>query len=230
MHLPFHKRLALRCKLSYSVIMKKKSIDAIQDAIITENVLAVMGVVTPIITTFACKWTGLFYFDLIGQMINGNIQLYLGYLIVRSNLGILAGKSIDLNSKQEITKKILEKKEILKVTDFKTEFTGDESVRLYLKIKHNSQYIGQNLVAEFEKEILKLTDDPEKIKSVKKLMMETIVNYDEIVDLIINKAEKKIVDDFPDAINIDLELSESNIIKGVEAGGIQEFNQILNNK
>lgn len=227
---PFHKRLAIRCGLSYSVIMKKKSIDAIQDAIITENVLAVMGVVTPIVTSFACKWSGLGIFDSIGQMINGNIQIYLGYLIVRSNLSILAGKSIDTQSKNEIIQKLMDIKEISKITDFKTEFTGDESVRLYLKIKHNSQYIGQNLVKEFEKDIIKLTTDPEKIKLIEKLLMESIVNYDEIVDLIIKKTERKIVEEFPNANNIDLELSESNIVRGIDAANSQAIAEIINTK
>ena len=212
-HLAFFKRLYLRCGLSFNVIMKRKSIDAIQDAIITENVLAVMGVVTPIVTTFACMWTGINTFDLVGQMINGNIQIYLGYLIIRSNLSILAGKSINIEQKKAIIQNLMNMKEISHVADFKTEFTGDESVKVYLKIKHNTQYIAENLVAQFGQDIRNLTLDDEKRKKIEKLLMESVVNYDEIIDIFINKVEQDIVKAYPNATNIDLELSALNILE-----------------
>lgn len=193
--------------------MKKKSIDAIQDVIITENVLAVMGVVTPIVTTFACMWTGINTFDLVGQMINGNIQLYLGFLIIKSNLSILAGKSINIDQKKAIIQNLMNMKEISHIADFKTEFTGDESVKVYLKIKHNTQYIAENLVKEFRPDILLLTQDEEKRKKIEKILMENVINYDEIIDIFISRVEQDIVKAYPNATNIDLELSNLNILE-----------------
>jgi Co/Zn/Cd efflux system component len=197
--------------------MKKKSIDAIQDAIITENVLAVMGVVTPIVTSFACMWTGINTFDLVGQMINGNIQIYLGYLIIKSNLSILAGKSIKDQDKNAIIKNLMTMKEISKIVDFKSEFRGDESVKVFLKIKHNRRYIAENLILQYKQDILSITQDPEKIEKIEKLLMESAINFDDIIDISIIRIEQDIFKEYPNADHIDLELSSSNIIKGYES-------------
>jgi hypothetical protein len=67
------------------------SIDPIQDIIVTENVLAIMGVSIPIISALCCYASGYFWLDYVGEMVNGVIQIHLGYLICQENARILLG-------------------------------------------------------------------------------------------------------------------------------------------
>ena len=95
----FTQSVASRVKLSWQIANEKVRIDPIQQAIVNENVLAIMGVCMPIVTSLACYATSNNIFDLIGEMLNGGIQIYLGYLICNENVKILIGKSLE---KQDI--------------------------------------------------------------------------------------------------------------------------------
>lgn len=81
-------------KVSKALITNKISIDPIQDIIVTENVLAIMGVCIPIVSAFGCYLTGIYYLDYLGEMLNGVIQISLGILICQENARILLGHGL----------------------------------------------------------------------------------------------------------------------------------------
>lgn len=92
--MPFMGRCRARVKLAYSVLRKRTKIDPIQHTIVNENVLAIMGVCMPIMTSIGAYSTGYGGLDLIGEMLNGVVQIYLGALICTENVEFLIGKSM----------------------------------------------------------------------------------------------------------------------------------------
>jgi hypothetical protein len=205
-----------RSKLFYDIISKKKSVEGIQHAIIAENALAIVGVITPIFTSLACKISGLSVIDLYGQIFNGIIQGYMGYMIIKKNTGILVGRSVSIEDEYLIKSSLYGQEEFSAINEFKTEYIGDQEVRIYLKIIYNSEIIGPNLIKLYEDDILKLTQDQEKIKIVKAILMKSVKHHDEYINNLINNTESKIKLSYPDAKYIDLELSSSNIKKEFE--------------
>lgn len=92
--MPFLSRWKARVRLAYNVLRKRTKIDPIQHTIVNENVLAIMGVCMPIMTSVGAYATGIGGLDLIGEMLNGVVQIYLGALICTENVGFLIGKSM----------------------------------------------------------------------------------------------------------------------------------------
>ena len=92
--LPVSKRVSHRLKLAYNILKDKITVDPLQEVVVSENVLAITGVCIPIITSSLCYTTGHIWFDTVGEIMNGIVQLYLGKLIMFDNAGILLGKSI----------------------------------------------------------------------------------------------------------------------------------------
>lgn len=204
-------RLRQRGLLFYDIISKKKTVGGIQHAIIVENALAIVGVITPIFTSIACKFTGLSIIDLYGQILNGIIQAYMGFSIINKNFGILAGNSVSLEDEFLIKSSLYTQEEFSAIREFKTEYIGDEEVRIYLKIEYNSEIIGPNLIKVYEDEINLLTKNPQEIELVKSILLKSVKHYDEYLNNLINSTESRIKQSYPDAKYIDLELSSSNI-------------------
>ena len=60
-----------RLKFSAEIMMKMRTVDPVQDAIITENVLAIFGVFVPLITSGTIYFTGMEWLDSLGEVLNG---------------------------------------------------------------------------------------------------------------------------------------------------------------
>lgn len=69
--LSFRDRLAL----SYRIVAYKEKLDPIQSTIIIENLFAIGGVSIAAITSVICYVTGSAWIDLLGQMLNGAVQI-----------------------------------------------------------------------------------------------------------------------------------------------------------
>ncbi|OMJ84137.1 hypothetical protein SteCoe_14829 [Stentor coeruleus] len=210
-NLPFYRRWIDRSKLSYSIILKKKSIDPIQDAIVTENVLAITGVSMPILTSLACYATGLNWIDLVGEASNGIVQIYLGYLICRENIEILSGRSIDLENKRKIVNILKDREEVSDIADFKTEYIGDQSLKISAAVKYNSKEVANNIIEVFENDIKKITQDPLKQQEIRELLVKSTDLLFTHTTEIIKNMEEDVQKQFPNATEIDLELAKSNI-------------------
>lgn len=207
----FLSRIRQRGVLFFDIMRKKKNVGGIQYAIIAENALAIVGVVTPVVTSIACKVVGLPIIDLYGQFINGMIQSCMGFSIINKNIGILAGNSVSLEDEMLIKSSLYTQEEFSAIREFKTEYIGDEEVRIYLKIEYNSEIIGPNLIKVYEDQINLLTKNPQEIEIVKSILLKSVKHYDEYLNNLINSTESRIRHSYPEAKYIDLELSSSNI-------------------
>jgi hypothetical protein len=210
-HLGLVGKIRERMKITYQVVLKKKSIDPIQDAIVTENVLALMGVTMPIITSFSCYLTGLGWLDLLGEVCNGTVQVYLGYLICKENIEILSGKSIDKIDKLRIVKVLKEHPGIADIGEFKAEYMGEDSVKIFAAIKYNNKEIANSMINVFENDIRSITEDAKKQEEIKKLLLRsTDLLFTHTTELIKNM-ERDVQKEYPNASEIDLEIANSNI-------------------
>lgn len=200
-----------KAKLSFEIMTKKKTIDPIQDAIVSENVLALAGVSMPLLSSIICFTTGTGWADLFGQAGNGLVQMYLGYLICRENIEILSGRSIDKKNKQIIVDILRGRDEVSDIADFKTEYIGDDAVKISAAVKYNSKEIANNIIEVFEDDIKKLTLDQKKQQEIRQLLMKSTDLLFTHTTEIIKNMEEDVQREFPNATVIDLELSKSNI-------------------
>lgn len=191
--------------------MKKKSVDPIQDAIITENVLALMGVSMPIFTSLMVYGSGLGWIDLIGEMSNGCIQLYLGYLICKENVEILSGRSISSTDKQRIINILKDREEVAEIADVKTEYIGTGSMKISAAVKYDSREVAKNIIEILEPDICKISHDSKKQQDIRNLLVKSTDLLLTHTTEIIKNMEEDVQLAFPNATEIDLEMAKSNI-------------------
>jgi divalent metal cation (Fe/Co/Zn/Cd) transporter len=212
---PFYKKLLHRSKVSYSIVLKKKCVDPIQDVIITENVLAVLGVTIPIFTSLICYSTGIGSIDLFGQFLNGSIQVYLGYLINRQNYELLIGKSLNKKDTEILIDILQSREEIIGVESVKTELTND-LLKISAPLHYDSDKMGENVIKVLEQDVLKISEDKIKQEKIFKLLKKSTELYFTQTAQSVRTMEENIKKSYPDIVEIDLEKSASNISKDFE--------------
>ena len=191
--------------------MKKKSVDAIKDAIITGNVLALAGVSMPIFTSLIVYGSGLGWVDLAGQMSNGCVQIYLGYLICKENVEILSGRSIGLVDKQRIIGILKDRVEVAEIADVKTEYIGTGSMKISAAVKYNAGEVAKNIIKTLEDDIRNTSSSEKKQQDIRKLLEKSTDLLLTHTTEIIKNMEEDVQKAFPNATEIDLEMAKSNI-------------------
>ena len=212
-HLGFGRRALKRFKLALSVIKNKVSIDPIQDTIIVENMMAVTGVCLPIFTSFLCYFTGLNFFDKAGSVLNGFLQIYLGYLISSENIKILAGQSLDPASSQRMKNIIQSVKKVASVEEVKSEYIGNDTLKMSATIVYDAKNISQNVINQLNDDIDRLYPDKKSKEKVHKLLEKITEITLKETSLVISNLENQIQQEFSQVVEVDLEVSKSNIIK-----------------
>ena len=210
-NLPFAMRFRSRCRLSYRIITKMKYVDPIQDAIITENVLAIVGVSMPIFTSLAVYWTGLAWVDLVGEMSNGCVQIYLGYLICKENVEILSGRSIAIKDKQQIIGILKDREEVAEIADVKTEYIGTGSMKISAAVKYDAREVAKNIVETLEPDICRISINAKQQQEIRNLLVKSTDLLLTHTTEIIKNMEEDVQKAFPNATEIDLEMAKSNI-------------------
>lgn len=162
-------------------------------------------------TSFLCHFTGLHWIDLVGEISNGFIQVYLGAMICKVNIEILSGRSIASKDKMEIVKILKDRDEIADIAEFKTEYIGNDSVKISASIKYNSMEVAKNIIEVFEKDIQKITSDPAKQEEVRQLLIKSTDLLFTHTTEIIRNMEEDVREVYPNATEIDLEMAKSNI-------------------
>lgn len=190
--------------------MKKESVDPIQDAIITENVLAVLGVTMPVATSFLCYLTGLAWLDLVGEMCNGVVQIYLGYLICRENTHILMGKGVQKLDFDKILQILKSRKEVKDVIDLKTKWSN-EVLLISATVNYDEGKIAENITEALDADIIKITSDEAKQKKLKNLILKSTFEFIHHTDNLVKTMEKDVRKYYPNAEFIDIEKCHSNI-------------------
>ena len=165
----------------------------------------------PIITSVICYSSGLGWVDLIGEISNGIIQIYLGYLICKENVEILSGRSISKKDKQSIIHIMENREEVSEIADVKTEYIGTESMKISATVKYDSREIAKNIIEILEPDIQKITNDAKKREDVRNLLIKSTDLLLTHTTEIIRNMEEDVQRAFPNATEIDLELAKSNI-------------------
>ncbi|CAG9316901.1 SLC30A9_2 [Blepharisma stoltei] len=202
--LSFKESLKGRLKLSYDIITQKIDIDPIQNAIAIENVLAVMGVCTPIATSALYYVTNLWWLDPLGQAINGVIQMYLGYLIIEDNSKILIDKSVNEEYMKKVREFISSRNGVLKVWKLKSKYLNSTEYSIAIDIAYDPKKISSSVVEELKSDIEQASKgrSEEEIKQlITKATEFVLVKTDEF-----NRGLKiEVKQQFPDVADIDIE-------------------------
>ena len=196
-------------------ILKKESVDPIQDAIITENVLAVMGVAMPVITSFLCYSTGLGWIDSVGEISNGFIQIYLGYLICKENSQILIGKSVGQKDHEKILDILKNRKEINSVSDLKTRWSN-EILEISASVSYNQKALTRNIIRILDDDINKITSDKGDKDKLQQLLAKSTSTFIVEASEIVKNIEDDIRKAYPKVIFIDIEKGQTNINKDLQ--------------
>lgn len=88
----FYRRVLLAMK----ILTRKQPADPIQVMVVSENVISVVGMSLPLLSSFIAYFTGFNWLDTASGVVNGSIQIYLAWHIFWDNTKILAGKSLTL--------------------------------------------------------------------------------------------------------------------------------------
>ena len=64
-------RMYYRMKISAEILAKRRAVDPIMDAIVAENILSMVGVFVPLVTSGTIYMFGLEWIDNVGELING---------------------------------------------------------------------------------------------------------------------------------------------------------------
>lgn len=197
-----------RTRMSRDIIRGKRQVDPIQSAIVMENILALLGVSMPLVTSTLCYATGLVWLDLVGEMLNGCVQIYLGILICTENSKLLIGQCLQPHEVAQINSILAAHKDISLVESVKTDFLGNESLLVSTTVKFDSQMIAQSIVKRLE---YKLTGT--KAQALEELIIKsselTLTHTTEIIA----GAELDIKQQFPQISDIELEQSKANILE-----------------
>ncbi|OMJ93360.1 hypothetical protein SteCoe_3716 [Stentor coeruleus] len=207
------KGITKRISLAYNVIANKITIDPIQDAIVNENILAITGVCLPIFTSLMCYISGFGIFDTIGSVLNGVLQIYLGYMLSVDNIKVLAGQSLDPKNTEIIMKLIEKNKKVKSVDEIKTEILGFDAMKISTTIKYNSQAIGEEIMNELKDEIDSMCKTPEDKDTINKIIKiaveETLLQTSQSIKIM----EILIYEKFPHVTDVDLEISKNKVIE-----------------
>ena len=214
--LPFHKKIINRVKLSYNIVQKKETIDPIQDVVITENVLAVIGITMPIFTSFLCLTTGMDFFDFLGGMVNGAIQLRLAWLILKENTEKLTGRGVNKSDREKIIKLLSNQAEVSEIQDFKNEYIGANAMKISALVKININEINRKILIHLDQKIAKITPDVKKQKEIKDIVTNSNTILLTNITEVISDMETDVKSKYPSIVDIDIELSKSNIAKEYE--------------
>ena len=175
--------------------------------------MAVTGVCLPIFTSFLCYFTGLNFFDKAGSVLNGFLQIYLGYLISSENIKILAGQSLDPASSQRMKNIIQSVKKVASVEEVKSEYIGNDTLKMSATIVYDAKNISQNVINQLNDDIDRLYPDKKSKEKVHKLLEKITEITLKETSLVISNLENQIQQEFSQVVEVDLEVSKSNIIK-----------------
>jgi hypothetical protein len=208
--LTFYQRVFNRIKVAKALITNRVSIDPIQDIIITENVLAMMGVSLPIISALCCYATGHFWIDHVGEMLNGLIQINLGYLICQENARILLGHGLSevdvaVRHRQRVKGIMQSRDEVLDITEFHSEYISSTDIKISAKVRYDDEEIFDDILIELNDEISAISSDPEIQLKIKQITAKACTMALRSSAEVIEEMEDDIKSQFPNARLIDLE-------------------------
>ena len=177
--------------------------DPITIAVIYEDGIAVLGVIIALASILLFQLTNNFYWDAIGSIIIGVMLGFMAITLIIKNRNFLIEKSIPEEIKEKIIKLLEAEPSIEKVIDFKSSILDIGKYRIKCEIEFN----GSALMKEWMKKKF-LREEYELIKDNYEEFLKFCVDYmDRVPRLVgnkINEIEKKIQEEVPEIVHIDI--------------------------
>lgn len=206
-------RMYYRMKLSADILAKKREVDPIMDAIVAENILSMVGVFVPLVTSGTIFMLGWEWVDNVGELINGILQIYLGYKITNENVCIIMGRSMSKEELNNLLHVINDRENVADITHLKSVYLNSDQLSIQGTVKFDPQIIGEKVAGFLTEEAKKRGFDDERLQKVQELLVqatdETLTEMTECI----RTAETSINMNYPFISQIDLEQGPTNIDK-----------------
>jgi len=200
--------IALRSIYDGEIWLKKSlsKADNASLAVILEDSIAVLWVLIAFVCIAFASWSGLWFIDGIGSIVIGVMLGMVAVFLIIQNKSYLIGKTIDIDTKEEIIDFLESSEFIEKVIDFKSEILDDHNYIIKCEIEFNGAALTKELNANgiFEKEY-------EDVKEDYTEFLKFCSYYANLVPRVmgqkINIIEKDIRKEFPSVKYIDMEIN-----------------------
>jgi len=159
-------RMYYRMKLSADILAKKREVDPIMDAIVAENILSMVGVFVPLVTSGTIFMLGWEWVDNVGELINGILQIYLGYKITNENVCIIMGRSMSKEELNNLLHVINDRENVADITHLKSVYLNSDQLSIQGTVKFDPQIIGEKVAGFLTEEAKKRGFDDERLQKV----------------------------------------------------------------
>lgn len=190
--------------LSFSKTLKEG--DPVTIAVLYEDAIAILGVLTALIGITFSYYTGSHYGDAISSIIIGLMLAYVAIVLINKNREILTGRSMPEDMKENIIALLEAEPSIEKVINFKSTYLNIGEYMIKCEVEFN----GSALLVEV-REAGGLRDDFELVREsfpeFARFCADFIDRIPRIIGNKIDEIESKIQADFPEVKYIDIEIN-----------------------
>lgn len=195
-------------KMSGKMKFKKalKQGDPATIAVLYEDGIAVLGVSVAFVSILLTKLTGAYYWDSIGSLAIGSMLAVMAIVLINKNRGLLLEKAIPEEIKDRIVEILEEDPAIEKVMDFRSAIMDVGKYRIKCDVEFNGNALAKEMFARgvLQEEFELVKDDYQEFI---KFCVDYIDRVPRLVGSHIDKIEKRIQDEFPEVVHIDIELN-----------------------
>ncbi len=124
----------------------RKGSDTTAIAVVVEDGIAVMGLVVAATTLWLTHVTGNCIYDTIGTLFVGLGMGAVAYFLIRRNMGILVGKSLEASTLSEIVDVIRSRPSVLSVHDLKSVSYGSSDARFKAEVQFHGRQIAKQVL------------------------------------------------------------------------------------
>lgn len=180
--------------------------DPVTLAVVYEDGAAVLGIIVAMGSQFLMVATGNPVFDALGGIIVGLILGFLAVILIMKNHHYLIGKSINEQTADEIHDLLLADPCVEKIIEFKSVAVDIGKYRIYASVEWNGTPLYREIyeAGDLREEFENIKDD---FGEFTKLMYKTTDRIPRLIGTHIDEIEKKIVEEFPQVLYVDIEIN-----------------------
>ncbi|AKM78542.1 TPA: cation transporter [Candidatus Wolfebacteria bacterium] len=175
-------------------------------AVLYEDGIAVLGVVVAFVSILLTELTGAYYWDAIGSIVIGLMLGVMAIILINKNRALLLGKAIPEEVKDRIIEILEEDPAIESVTDFRSAIMDVGKYRIKCEVEFNGNALAKEMFARGA-----LREEFEEVRNDYQEFIKFCVDYiDRVPRLVgnhIDKIEKRIQEEYPEVVHIDIELN-----------------------
>ncbi len=180
--------------------------DPVTLAVVYEDSAAVIGVFVAMTAQLLTNFTGNNIYDGIGGIIVGLILGILAIILIVKNHQYIIGKSLSEKKTEDVMDLMLKDPCIENITEFKSVAIDINKYRIYTTVEWNGSPLYEEIyeAGDLKEEFDNIKDD---FREFTKLMFKTTDRIPRLVGSHIDEIEKKIRENFPEIIYVDIEIN-----------------------